>query len=245
MLHGKQKGLFDLTFRVPSVCADLVERGEADLGIIPSIELSRQRLGVVPGVGIACRGPVRSILLISKVPAEAITTLAADTSSRTSVQLARVLLAKRFGAEPQILPQAPDLVSMLGHADAALIIGDPALRLDPASLPFHVYDLGQEWTEWTGLPMVFAVWAGSPKCITDEVIEAFQDSCRWGMTHLDDIVAAEAGPRGFPPGLVREYLNSNLVLELGKAEYQGLETYLRYASSAPEKSWSLTLPSSL
>ena len=132
MLHGPQKGLFDLLFEVPAVCADMVAAGGADIGIIPSYELLGQELAIVPGVGIASRGAVRSILLISKCPADRIRTLAADSSSRTSVALARIVLARRFGVEPNVITRRPDLPSMLGEADSALIIGDPALRIDPA-----------------------------------------------------------------------------------------------------------------
>src|SRR6478672_9925674 len=106
MLHGPQRGMFDLEFRIPAGCADQLASGAADIGIIPSFELTRQKLEILPGAGIACHGAMREI------------------------------------------------------ADAALIIGDPALHIDPASLPWHVYDLGAEWMELTGLPMVFAVWAG-------------------------------------------------------------------------------------
>jgi predicted solute-binding protein len=229
MLHGPQRGLFDLTFRVPSGCADMVESGEADVGIVPSYQLIRQRLGVVPGVGIACRGPVRSILLISQCPAEGIRTLAADSSSRTSVGLARVILVRRYGAEPVLISHPPDLGAMLERADAALIIGDPALRLEPEALPYRVYDLGQEWAEMTGLPMVFAVWAGRPECLSGKVEEAFQESCQWGLAHMEEIVQAEARAREFRPDLVRRYLTSHIVHELGPKEYEGLERYLRYA----------------
>jgi chorismate dehydratase len=123
---------------------------------------------------------------------------------------------------------------MLADADAALIIGDPALRLDPATLAFHVYDLGLEWTEWTGLPMVFAVWAGRHGTIDDRVIAAFQQSCRYGCAHLDEIVAAEAPLRNFSPELVRSYLSENLVMELGDAEREGMSLYLRYARELEE-----------
>ncbi len=229
MLHGPQKGLFDLMFRVPSECADLVASGAADIGIIPAFELTRQSLAVVPGVGIASRGAVRSILLISKRPAGEIRTLAGDTSSRTSVALARIVLAHKFGATPRVVPRPPELQTMLEGADAALIIGDPALRLDPAALPYHVYDLGQEWTEWTGLPMVFAVWAGPAEAIAPATIAAFQESARYGREHLDEIVTAESVERGFPPDLVRRYLTRHIVCELGAAEEKGMELYLRYA----------------
>src|SRR5450432_1409947 len=153
MLHGAQQDLFDLDFRVPAGCADQLASGAADIGIVPSFELTRQDLEIIPGTGIACRGPVRSILLISSRPAAEIRTLAVDSSSRTSVELARVILERKFQASPRQFPHAPDLDAMLRIADAALIIGDPALRIE-LSVPYHVYDLGAEWVEMTGLPMV-------------------------------------------------------------------------------------------
>src|SRR5262245_1568783 len=120
MLHGPQRGAFQLDFHLPSTCADRLAGGEADIGIVPCFELTRQDLEVIPGTGIACHGAVRSILLISKCPAGEIRTLAADTSSRTSVQLARVILERRFGATPITTPHAPDVNAMLCTADAAL-----------------------------------------------------------------------------------------------------------------------------
>jgi chorismate dehydratase len=229
MLHGPQKGLFDLDFRIPAGCADQVEAGAADVGIIPSFELTRQDLDVIPGAGIACHGPVRSILLISKKPAAEIRTLAADSSSRTSVELARVILGRKYGVAPELFPHPPDLNRMLAEADAALIIGDPALRIDPAQLPYHVYDLGSEWVEMTSLPMVFAVWAGRPGVVTPESGEAFRASCRYGRERLDEIVAAESGPRAFAPDLARDYLTRNIVHELDSRDYEGMELFLRYA----------------
>jgi predicted solute-binding protein len=229
MLHGPQQGLFDLDFRIPSVCADQMASGAADIGIVPCFELTRQDLEIVPGTGIACHGPVRSILLVSRRPAGEIRTLAADSSSRTSVQLARVILERRYGAEYVSIPHAPDLDAMLRVADAALIIGDPALRLDPALLPYEVHDLGGEWVEMTGLPMVFAVWAARRGAVTPEVVEAFRESCRYGRESMEEIVAAESARRGFAPGLVREYLTRHIVHELGLREYRGMELFLRYA----------------
>jgi predicted solute-binding protein len=163
-----------------------VASGAADVGIIPAFELTRQNLAVVPGVGIASRGAVRSILLISKCPAARIRTLAGDTSSRTSVALARIVLAHKFGTTPRAVPRPPALETMLEGADAALIIGDPALRLDPATLPFHVYDLGQEWTDWTGLP--WCLRCDQPPGDGSAGIAAFRESARYGREHLQEIV---------------------------------------------------------
>ena len=119
---------------------------------------------------------------------------------------------------------------MLRIADAALIIGDPALRIDRASLPWHVYDLGAEWVEMTGLPMVFAVWAGRKGTVTPELVAAFQESCRYGLARMEDIVAAESAARGFAPDVVRNYLTRHIVHELGPRDYQGMELFLEYAS---------------
>ena len=244
-LHGEQKGLFDLRFRLPAECADLVVGGGADVGIIPSYELLGRDYAVVPEIGIACRGAVRSILLISKRRLDGVRRLAADTSSRTSVMLARIILARRYGTEPEVLRHQPDLPAMLKEADAALVIGDPALRLNPETLPFHVCDLGQEWYGMTGLPMVFAVWAGPRECITEAVGKAFRQSCAFGLHNLEQIVCREAMARKLPVDLVHRYLSSHIVFELGRAERQGMDLFLRYASALPALPNGLTPVASL
>lgn len=232
MLHGEQRDLFDLSFSIPAGCADRLADGRADIGIVPSIELTRQKLDIIRGAGIACHGAVRSILLISKVPFAQIRTLSADSSSRTSVMLSRVVLARQYGAFPEIRPHAPELAEMLEFDDACLIIGDPALLLDPAALPFHVLDLGEEWLRLTGLPFVFAVWAergGLPP----QDPRPFLQSLRFGQEHLEDIVAAEHTRRGISPELAREYLTRYIVFELGDLEYQGLSLFLKYSAELP------------
>ena len=230
MLHGPGRDRFELEFRLPADCADQLASGAADIGIVPSFELTRQDLEIIPGAGIACHGAVRSILLISSRPAARIRSLALDSSSRTSVELVRVLLERRYGVAPKCVSHAPDLDAMLRIADAALIIGDPALRIDPASQRWHVYDLGAEWVAMTGLPMVFAVWAGRKGVVTPELVAAFQESCRYGLDRMEEIVAAESTARGFAPELVRDYLTRHIVHELGPRDYQGMELFLEYAS---------------
>lgn len=234
MLHGSQRGLFDLEFRIPAGCADQLASGAADIGIVPSFELTRQDLEVIPGTGIACHGPVRSILLISTRPAGQIRTLAADSSSRTSVELARVILERKYGASPTLIRHPPDLEAMLRLADAALIIGDPALRIEPARLPYFAYDLGAEWVEMTGLPMVFAVWAGRAGVVSAATAEAFGESYRFGRERMEEIVASEAARREFSPALVREYLTRNIVHTLESRDYEGMALFLRYARSLAE-----------
>jgi chorismate dehydratase len=233
MLHGAGpsdgSGVFDLRFALPSECADQIASGEADIGIVPVIEMARQKLDYFPGTGIACHGPVRSILLVSKVPFREIRTLATDAGSRTSVQLARVILAEKFGATPRLISRRADLATMLGEADAALVIGDPALRLDPATLPFETLDLGGEWVAMTGLPMVFAVWAGRKEIVQERYARAFAGSCRYGLARIDEIVDSESAARGFAEALVRKYLTEHIMFELAERDYAGLKLFLEHA----------------
>lgn len=228
------RNTFDLRFALPSECADQLATGHADIGIVPVIEMARQGLDYFPGTGIACHGPVRSILLISKVPFREIRTLATDAGSRTSAMLAQVILAERFGVRPQVFSHRADLAEMLGKADAALLIGDAALRVDPAALAFETphlqaLDLGAEWVAMTGLPMVFAVWAGRKQVIREPYGQIFLESCRYGLAHIDEIVAAEAPARQFSEDLVRRYLTDHIVFELGEKDYEGMRLYIRHA----------------
>ena len=229
MLQGEQKDLFDLQFCVPSECAERLRHGTADIGIVPVVEVSRQRLHYLEGTGIACRGPVRSVLLFSKVPPGRIRSIAADTSSRTSVMLTRVILARRYGGvKLDVIPMAPDLDAMLARADAALIIGDPALLLDPEKLPYQCLDLGEEWVEMTGFPMVFAVWAGRPEALTEEVAAAFAASAEAGVADIDRIAAELAPVRGLTLELTRRYLTRNTAFMLDESDYHGMKLFLKY-----------------
>ncbi len=228
MLHGPQRGLFELEFRLPAGCADALASGAVDIGIVPAVEVERLGLRVIPGAGIACRGEVRSILLFSKTPPGEVRTLAADASSRTSVMLARIVLARRYGAEPRIATHTPDLEAMLAAADAALIIGDPALRsVCPPGC--RVLDLGAEWLALTGLPMVFAVWACRPGFDPAALAPAFLNSCRFGLAHLDEIAELEAPARGLSIETARDYLARRVVLEIGEREEAGMRLFLERA----------------
>ncbi len=229
MAHGPQRGAVELQFAVPSECARRVESGAADVGLVPVIEMQRQGLTAVPTIGIACRGPVRSILLISKTPFGEIRTLATDSNSRTSVELSRIVLARRYGTEPAVAPMPPDLDSMLAQADAALLIGDSALAVDPAGAGLAVLDLGAEWFDMTGLPFVFALWAGPAGRVSAELAAVLEASCSCGLSHLDRIIEEEAARRPLPRSLIERYLRGNIVYRLGEREHEGLQLYLRYA----------------
>src|SRR5262249_15199822 len=168
-------------------------------------------------------------------PAQEIRTLAVDSSSRTSVELARVILDRKYDVQPRFLTHAPDLPAMLQVADAALVIGDPALHIDPATASEYTYDLGREWFELTGLPMVFAVWAARPGVASPRIAEAFVESYRWGREHMEEIVASESARRGFAPELVREYLTRHIVHELGEQEYEGMQRFLELSCPVAER----------
>lgn len=229
LLNGPQRGAADVSFAVPSICAQRVVEGVAESGLIPVIEVARHGFATVPEVGIACRGPVRSILLLARTPFDRIRTLATDLGSRTSVQLARIILQRKYGAEPRVFPAEPDPVRMLDQADAALLIGDAALRVDPAELDWPCLDLGEEWAALTGLPMVFALWAGRHGAIRENLVNLLQGSCHFGLSQLDEIVAIEAERRGFPEWLVHQYLTRHIVFQIGPEEQAGMAQYLEYA----------------
>jgi chorismate dehydratase len=221
-----------LRFDVPSVCADLLEAGAIDLGMVPSVaHLDRPGDAVVPGVCIGSEGPVASVALFSRVPVRDIRRLALDTSSRTSVALIRILCARRFGIAPAFVPKPPDLAAMLAEADAALLIGDPALFLDPAACDASKIDLGAEWTAMTGLPFVWAVWAGRPDAADAVTVRLLGDAAETGMAHSDEV--ADAYCEGAPErqALARRYLREHLRFRLDDRAVAGLQTYYREAAA--------------
>ena len=241
-LHGPQSALADLSFAVPSECARRIENGSADVGIVPVVEMQRQGLEAVPGTGIACEGAVRSILVISRVAPAAIRRLAVDSGSRTSVALARIILRERYRAEPAVEVMAPQLERMLGQADAALLIGDAALAVDPDKLPYQVLDLGAEWNSLTGLPMVFAVWAGPAERVAPlrsrgpglDFAAAFRGSLDYGLQNMNTLVEQESRRRGFSAELVRRYLTRHIRFRIGPRELAGMERFLQYAVQLEE-----------
>lgn len=218
-------------FALPSECADLLRQGGADVGVIPSIEY--QRIGglvVLGDAAIASRERVRSILLLSSRPPDQVRTVAADTSSRTSVALAQIILRLRYRREVEMAPHAPDPRAMLAACDAALVIGDPALRyaLDP--LPgIAAYDLAAEWKALTGKPFVFAFWAARRPVATPELAELFNRSRDEGVAEIETIVEEESARRRIPRELVHSYLTENIHFFLDAARLEGLREFYRLA----------------
>ena len=219
-------------FSVPSQCADELAGGQADIGIIPSIEYQRiPRLSVLAGPCIASRRRARSILLLSRAPLEEIQTLAADTSSRTSVALAQLLLGCRYNRQVRLVAHAPDPAAMLADCQAAVIIGDPALRYWQRPLAgVHITDLAEEWRAWTGLPFVFAFWAACEAVASPHLAGIFCEARDQGVAAVDEIVAEEAAPRGLPAEFVREYLTGNVHYHLDAECLAGLERFYSLAA---------------
>lgn len=232
----------DLVRANPADLAGMLLDGELDIAPIPAIEYARHAADFVllPDIAISSDGEVQSILLISKVPVadlDATSTVALAANSRTSQVLARVLIEKRWNGSPRYVEMPPDLPAMLRDADAALLIGDEALRAyweQPAGL--HRYDLGTEWREWTGLPMVYAVWAvraafaqSDPHAVT-EVQRSLSESLAYCRGHLDDISDYAASWESFPADRFRSYFDA-LHFRYEPRYREGLKRYLSEAAA--------------
>jgi chorismate dehydratase len=220
---------FELRRDVPSRVAADLHAGRSDLGIIPSIEYAAGEYAIVPGAAITSRGPVRSVCLFLAGPLERIRRVALDTSSRTSAGLVRVLLSERLGREPEYVPMPPSVEGMLREADAALVIGDPALDYDG---PAERLDLGAEWTRLTGLPFVWAFWAGRVGALQAAGLERLQRALREGLADLAGVVAAY-NPTGDArrAAFYEAYLRESIVYALGDHELRGLVEFYRRASA--------------
>lgn len=234
--HGFKQGLgqehFDLRFHFPSACADRLREGAVDAGIVSSIEYLRiPDLRIVPGLCIASPKRVRSVVVLSKVAPERIRTLALDTSSRTSVVLAQLLLRERYGVSPAVTDMGPDLPTMLEAHDAALMIGDAAMRAPRQGL--FVLDLAEEWHAWTGLPFVFALWlvrGDAPELpVPGGVASFFHRSLELGQAQLPAIVEEARRTIGWTRQELHEYLTQNISYTLGEAERDSLALFFEKA----------------
>ena len=221
--------LFDLRFDPPSQCAELLHANDIDVGMIPSIEYCRgSEYRIVPGMGIISEGDVASVALFARKPLTEVRTVAADTSSRTSNGLLRILCAERFGIDAEFRPMSPDPDQMFRECDAALIIGDPALYLDPHAQGVEKIDLGAEWTAMTRLPFVWAFWAGRPDAMSSEAVEALTEARDRGVAASDAIADAYCGAERAALG--RRYLRDNIYYRLGEREEAGLHRYFELAA---------------
>jgi chorismate dehydratase len=222
---GARPDLFTLRFDVPAVCATLLHEGRIDVGLIPAVEYLRGDYAVVPGVAIGSDGPIASVAVFTTRPIGSVRTLALDVSSRTSVALTRILCAKRWEIAPRFVPADPDLGAMLAEADAALVIGDPALAIDPAACGAVKLDLGTEWRALTGLPFVYAMWVGRDGAVDDEQMAELRRARDRGIADVETIAREAGGGNAAVERRALHYLRDNLKYGLGDRELAGLERF--------------------
>jgi len=223
---------FDISYTIPSACAEALAAGTADIGIIPAAAYATvPDLVIIPDVAIAARRAVRSILLVSTKPIDQVRTVALDTSSMTSVALTKILFAKWLGGERAYSSMPPNLGAMLAACDAALLIGDPALQVDRAR--YVTLDLAEEWNARTGKSFVFAFWAIRRAALDGRdgaaIARTFKQSRDHGLMpeHLEAI-AQEWAPRlGLTVEAVRTYLVRNIHYYLDPPCLEGLALFYR------------------
>ena len=251
---GPLRGKYELSFTVPSLCAEALRTGAADVAIIPAIEYQRiPGLVILPDLAIASKNRVRSLLLVSKVPIERARWVALDSSSRSTQALVRILCAEHWKSAAEFREAAPDLGAMLDSSDAALLIGDPALRLSIAiegaakhgaageqicegktagvdGGQLHIYDMAEEWRRFSGRPAVLAVWAARPEVATPELAEEFRGSLKGGMAHVAEVSAEASKELQLPADQLQRYLCENIDFSLDDENRHGLELFYRYSA---------------
>jgi len=253
--HGPLQGKYDLSFTVPSQCAEALRTRAADVAIIPAIEYQRiPNLVVLPDLSIASKERVRSLLIVSKLPIREVRSLALDQSSRSTQVLTRILCEDRWNIAPQFTETNPDLAQMLQRSDAALVIGDPALRLaiqaeqcvkpgadgewicsgaqiGLAGAPtLHLYDVVHEWWQLTERPAVLAVWAARSQVATPELVADFSASLVFGLKHLPEICAEAARELQLPEKELSLYLRTNIDYSLDEENLKGVNEFFTRAA---------------
>ena len=257
--EGPLADKYDLSFTVPSQCAEALRVGAADIAIIPAIEYQRiENIVALPGMAVAAKGEVRSILVVAKKPIDMAKIIALDSSSRSSAALVRLLAKDLWKIQPEFIEAAPDPSEMLKQADAALVIGDPALRValkmdalagkspsgekccqgDPDEMPvpgfetIFVYDVAYQWEEMTGKPCVLAIWAGRRDVITPEIVADFQASKQYGLDRLREIADAASVKLELAPRALERYLADNINFDLDEENLAGLRLFFEKAAAA-------------
>lgn len=224
-----------VVYDLPSRLADGLAAGRLDVALIPSVEALRGGYRIVSDACIGCRGPVMSVKVFFRTPPDRVATLAVDEGSRTSAALARVLLAERHGIRPQLerLPIGSGFRDT--QADAVLLIGDRAIEArgaDRMAGSFQVvWDLGDEWCRWTGLPFVFAVWAVRDGVEPGGLVDRLAAARDAGVANLAAIAAAEAAAHGLTVPQCLAYLRDNLHYVLGSRERQALKLFGRHVAA--------------
>jgi len=243
---------YELNLMTPAACADrlalpIADPDDADIGLVPVAALATTPgLRIVPGCAIASRRKVRSIILVRRArqPLAEVTTVAADTSSRSSLAYSQILFKRSWNPEAVFLPHRPDLDAMLEAADAALLIGDPALyaleerqnREERTGEELVYHDLAAEWIAHTGVPWVAAVWAIRDESLQasgramEEIAADFNASRDRGLANIDTLVTEWSDRISLPADTIRTYLTSNIYYYLDDECLKGLRTFYKLAA---------------
>ena len=221
-LYGPYKEGFEVIPSAPSICADQLAKGEADIGLIPSIEYQRiPDLAIIPGISISSLEKVRSLLFIKHKEKKEIHSVALDASSRTTVALTKILLNETMGLQPTFVAHPPDLEKMLVRCDAALLIGDAALRVNPDD--YDAVDLVEEWKRLRKKPFVCAVWACRKGVkFPPDIVKTFHAAKEWGLQRFPEISAVYAKSLNLSSTFLEDYLKHNINFDLGPEHIEGL-----------------------
>src|ERR1051325_4935397 len=229
-IHGSQHEAVEVfTDTAPARCAEMLARGEVDAALVPVIEYQRiSDIAIIPDVCVGSKTAVRSVVLATrKNNLKKIERVALDESSRTSAALVKIIFREFLGFEPQWKTAAPDLKSMLTEADAALIIGDPAMKIPRDQ--FRVFDLAALWHEFTGLGFVFAMWMARNDSVGKIRSIDFAAARDEGLANLDRVVADYPHPIELSNHETKQYLTENIVFHVDEEMRKGLTTYFELA----------------
>jgi chorismate dehydratase len=242
ILEGPQRESFEPVLSTPAECADQLSQARVDIGLIPSIEFQRIKGSrIVAGPAVASTNRVRSVILISLVPLWKVKTVACDSGSRTSVALAKIIFDEFYHIHPDFRPAEPDVANMLAQSDAALVIGDHALKFMETnecpnienqkplvrlgSEPLQVFDLAERWRFLTGLPFVFAFWAVRDGFKDTNVVDALKQSRDYGVANIPTIAQKYSESLQIKKEFLQEYLEQNVHYYMDKACVEALQLF--------------------
>jgi chorismate dehydratase len=230
-IHGSQREQVELfTDTAPARCAEMLANGDSDAALVPVIEYQRiPDIAIVPDVCVGSRTAVKSVVLVTRRNnLKKVESVALDESSRTSVTLVKIIFREFLGFAPKWATSAPDLKSMLAHADAALIIGDPAMKIPREE--FRVYDLATLWHEFTGFGFVFAMWMMRKDAVERVRSVDFAAAREAGLANLNDIERTYVEQIGLSRDEIRSYLTENIVFAVDEEMKKGLTLYFELAA---------------
>ena len=247
ILEGAQKESFDPVLSTPAECAEHLAKSSVDIGLIPSIEFQRIKGSrIVPGPAVASLYQVRSVILVSMMPLWKVKTVACDSGSRTSVALTKIIFDEFYHIHPDFKPAEPNLANMLAQSDAALLIGDHALkfmeendqidieRQKPlvrlGSEPLQVFDLAERWRFLTGLPFVFAFWAVRDGFNDAGIVDQLKAARDFGVANIPTIAEKYSERLQIKKEFLQAYLEKNVHYYMDQSCVEALQLFYEKAA---------------